>query len=152
MTRRHRILNELMTRLQGITPANGYATDAGTRFLYGAVEGLGKDDVKDGPLLNMVPGNLARLEDTSARLLVQLPISIRGMSKVDPEDQLAALEPLLGDIEKAIFGVDDKLAGEAHDVEYVTDLVVDRIEGGEVGVVGLDLLVKWFKTVGSPDA
>lgn len=149
MTHRHRILTAIKARLASITVANGYATNVGMRVQYGAVDDVPKDD--ELPMAIFVAGRAERLEE-GARAEVQMPVAIRALTVVSPADELAALEPLLGDLEKALFGVDDQLGGEVSDVEYVGEMVIDRSEGDTVGGVGLDILVKWRKVVGAPDS
>jgi hypothetical protein len=153
MTRRHKVLNAIKARLETILITNGYATNAGQRVRYGVTV---VDDPKPAglPLVHFIGGETESLQEGS-RALMQMDIAIVGLTTVNEDDELAALEPLLGDLEKAIFAAPQQLAdgggAVVSDVEFVKMAAMDRELGDLVGRVGMTVRTKWMQAIGAPD-
>jgi hypothetical protein len=107
-TRRLLILQELLTRVQQITVANGFATDAGAAVFMGEVLQLGESD-PDVVLALVAGDDLVRSQQVN--IAVTLPVEIQAVARADLAQPWVAVETVLGDIKRAMELPDRTLGG-----------------------------------------
>lgn len=107
MTRRRAILEAFLARLQGITVANGYATNAGLQVFLNETPELGEDDP---------PTAIAVVVDDDApgyqgeKVFITLPLEVNALAAANLTSPWLTAEDVLGDIKKAVE-IDVQLAG-----------------------------------------
>jgi hypothetical protein len=128
------IADEIATRIQGITIANGYETDIGVKLMRGRRK-IPADD--DPPCSVLIEGNDS-VDDTNgrtqaARVKIRVPYMVDGFDRCDPNNPNVKAHAMIRDIKRAIFKGDANLGGRAFEVKYVGRDIGPRPDG--VGLV-----------------
>ena len=97
MSARKDIVDRLVSRLEGITKANGYATDV--REV--TARDLGYSDCKAFPTIAVVPGEVETEELLGGARLARLKVTLRGIIS-DKSSPAATLDSFYGDILQAL--------------------------------------------------
>jgi hypothetical protein len=146
--RRLLILKAISLRLQDITVANGYNTDAGKLVL------LGHSGAKLGPndpdvAVAIVPGAeevIHQMENVEALL----PIGIHALAKADLQDPGMSIEELVDDIQQAIELEDRRLGGLITvDLKYQTTESLEREEGSTTVGASVEYAVQFKRGWGN---
>jgi hypothetical protein len=146
-SRRQQVLAAIRERLQAITVANGYATDAGLHIHHGG-EVTAHDEM---PVLIYRP-EPAVLVAEGRQEQWRVTVMVTGLAISEGEDPLDAAEALLADIKQALFTPTDRtLGGVAIDVAPASGAdTFDREPGGSfVGCI-VPALVEFIETRGEP--
>lgn len=112
--RRARILQALLARLQVITLANGFATDAGQQLFMGAVPNLGPDD-PPAAIAIVVQPDVIQAQQNNIKLRLQTDIVV--VNRMDPGSAASwnagwmLVEDMLGDVKRAMELEDRTLGG-----------------------------------------
>jgi hypothetical protein len=147
-SKRERILELLKVRCQAIKTADGYNTDAGLHVSHGTREITPDDPLPD---LAIVPGNTPDTVGDADRYLVELPVTIGGLTAADLVNPLAPAERLLADLKRAVLLPGDRtLGGEARKLVYVGENTIDRQAGGTTVGCALRIAVQYPETYGLP--
>lgn len=121
--RRIRILLECVKRLEQISVAGGFLTDAGLSIALGQNVELGENDPDIGIVI--VLGD-ERPTGSQQKACYDLPIMIRALAKEDSDTPALAIEYLIADIKKAIEA-DDRTLDQAVNRNGSLGLVRDRV-------------------------
>ena len=124
-TRRLAILLKFRELLQGISLADGFATDAGENVYLQERPQLGKDD-PDIAIAILVQDDEPKWQQE--HVFVTLPIEIQALAKADITEPWIAAEQVLGDIKKAME-IEDRTLGR---------LVKRAIERGTTRTIARD--------------
>ena len=116
-SRRQLILEAFRDRVQDITVATGYQTDAGKTVLLGEVPDLGPDD--PDVAIAILP-NDDEVKYVGANVSIKLPVLIAAIAKASIPQPWVAIEAVLADIKRAVELEDRTLDG----------LVQNRFERG----------------------
>lgn len=108
MSRRHRALSALRDRLQAISVANGYRTDAGQALFMGQDAELGPDDARAAIALAVAADEVRH---NGENVVSVIPVEVHALVKAAVDNPLLALEDLIGDIKKAVEQPDRTLGG-----------------------------------------
>ncbi len=109
-TRRSAMLEQLVARLQRITQANGFATDAGLAIYEGQLPGLTKSD--PAVALAILVGDDEVDEWRGEHVRIVLPVEVAVTVRADLADGwVDYIEPGLGDLKRAVELVDRTLGG-----------------------------------------
>lgn len=99
MSRRQDVIEEVRTRLEEITTANGYQTNAGNLILMGQTPALSESDPEQALAVTVGQDTVGyQGEDVQ----VTLPVMIFALVRADLDDPYLAAEAVLADIKKAI--------------------------------------------------
>lgn len=121
-SRRQRLLEAVLARLQAITVANGFQTNAGDNVFLGVAPEFGPDD-PSAAIAVAVGEEVPRFQQ--ANLLIGLPIAIQALVNLEKDDldqPWLMVEAVIADIKTAIELEDRTFDG----------LVAMRIERGSV--------------------
>jgi hypothetical protein len=150
MTREAEIELALTTRLQGITTANGYATDAGLRVFRGK-RSISEDDV---PCLVIVTGDLEAEPGTQGPQMVKvrpfLPYTVEGHIACDPNNPNDAAHQLIGDVKRCLWSQDFRLGGKAIGLYYAGRAIAPRESGVRVVVAAVHLSIMHVEDLKNP--
>jgi hypothetical protein len=150
--RRTQILAALKARLEQISVANGYWTNAAGHVHHGRVEVTADDVLSGTAVLALIPGRATKREG-GRRMLLDLPLAIQGLVPADPVNPLDSVEPILADIKRAFFlPADEQLGGLVTHVAYVGESVTDRVSGGTLAGVEVEANVVYWEQYGLPEA
>lgn len=120
-------LTAIKVKLQAITVAGGYFTDAGLKVIYGNA-GHTKDDGL--PRVVMSTAKVSPETFTQQAQQFKLPIVVEGeRTATDPVSPLDSAEELLADIKRALFAANTTLDGKVIDLHLVDEEVFDREDG-----------------------
>lgn len=170
MMREERYLRALVARLQRITIANGFNTDAGTRLEVDPPDDH-EDDWATGapPRIVVLPDSVEAASINRHLVNAQQLISIGGFTNAKPpasEDDTeldAALRrravayPLLEDLLRALFpdgaadAYQDDLDSAAATFTYNGHALYPRDDGGKTTVVEINVLVDFKLHLNNPD-
>jgi len=145
MSRRQDIIDELKDRLDNITVANGYQTDAGALVLVGQAPALSETDPQQALALIIGADSVGYQGEDKQ---ISLPVTVHALVRADLDDPAAAAEAVIADIKKAIEQ-DHNLGGllKARGLVCGTTTSAMREQGSEYvgGTVSYELLFaeKW---------
>lgn len=114
MSRRAQILQALLDRVQQITVANGFATDAGQQVFLGAVPDLGPNDPSAAIALVVQP-DVIQAQQNNIKLRLQVDIVV--LVRMDPGTVASwnagwvLVEEMLEDVKRAVELEDRTLGG-----------------------------------------
>lgn len=129
-SRRQRILEALLVRLQAIQRASGFQTDAGLSVFMGAGVVLGPDDPDEVAVLVAAEDEVRIHGD---KVAVELPVEMYAIAKAEVEQPWARVEAVIADIKKAIELPDRSLGGLTNQwIRRVSTRPMERNEGSLV--------------------
>lgn len=102
------LAQRIVARLQTITVANGYLTDAGAR-VYRGKRKINDDDI---PCIAVFEGEDSVFEQKEQQVTTGLPYAVQGFIECDPDNPSIAAQQLVRDIKQALFA--EHLAGYPH--------------------------------------
>lgn len=112
-SRRQRIIESIIGRLEAINGEGNFQTNAGVAaFFKGYRPTLGDADPDFAIALTI---GTDRLQWQGNKMLIDLPIEISALAKVDKEDAFASIEALIADIKRAMELDDTTLDGLLRD-------------------------------------
>jgi hypothetical protein len=149
-SRRLEILQAIKTRLEAITIANGYNTNAGQAIYMTDLPVLGPTDPDEA--LNLTIGDDEVLYQ-GVNVAAALPIEIQAIAR-QGQESVVALENILGDIKTAVELEDMTLGGllveDPRAIERGQTRVLPRVEGSEYVGVGITYAVTYQESWGAP--
>ncbi len=98
-SRRRQFLEALRARLNQITVANGYNTNAGAQLFIGFTPDMGPDD-PDTAIAIMIGEDDQGWQ--AKKMFYILPVEIHALAKADIDDPWMAVESLIQDIKRAV--------------------------------------------------
>jgi len=141
-------LEELRARLQGISVAGGYATDAGAEVFMGEAPAMGEND-PDVAIAMIIGDDVGRRQGKA--IFVTLPIEVQAIAKVDLDEPWAAIEAVLGDIHKAIEVDDETMhVNDKRGLEVGTTRTMPREPGSLSVGVGVTYVLSYARAWGQP--
>lgn len=147
MTTREAILAALMTRVQAITIAHGYATDAGDQVFLGEAPQLGENDPPTAIALVVEDDDV----NSQGFLTVTLPIAVQALAKADLDAPWLAIEAVLGDVKRAIEQDDRSLGGVLKgELERGSTRTVPRAPGSSTVGVSVTYRCRYVELWGAP--
>lgn len=165
MTREERILVEIVKRLQRITIANGFATNAGLQVAVDPEDSHADADAGDA--IAVLPGDALPVDTNRNANRVQLPVAIQAFTQSRPElpADASALERaaaarkagyvLWRDVMRALFpsaaSYADDLAGAASTFTYAGHGIYPRGEGEKTTSIFVDTTVEYVLHTNDPD-
>lgn len=146
---RKQILVALKTRLQAITVANGFESNAGSTVRLADSIELGPDDPDTAIRLIPEPDVVKYLGEQAR---IDLPVLIAATARASVADPLLAIESLLGDIKRAVELSDRTLGGTLGRLrlERGSTEVLDREPGSTVIGVGIRYIAPYVEVWGDP--
>lgn len=154
-SRRLRILEALKARVEAITIANGFTTDAGLHVYLGVIPALGADDEKQA--IALIPG-----EDSVGKHLsnirIDLPVNIAAVADPTLDRPWEAVEAMLLDIKKAVELDDRSLGGLLIEGNGVLGLyrgtteILERRSGTDAVGVAITYGCPYVEAFGAPEA
>ena len=128
------ISNEIASRIESISVANGYETDIGTNLMRGRRK-LPADD--EPPCSVLIEGN-DMPEDVNgrsqgARVKLRQTYMIDGFDRCDPNQPNVKAHAMIRDIKRALFKGDSNFGGRVFEVKYIGRDIGPRPDG--VGLV-----------------
>lgn len=147
-SKRQRILEIVLQRLQAIRVEDDFQTDAGQQVFLGETPKLGPHD-PDVAVAVVVQDDQPGYQGEN--ILIGLPLEIQAIAKATPDLSYAAAEAVLADIKKAIELEDRSLGGLVpRTFRRGPTHSVERAEGStEVGV-GITYLFPYLEIWGEP--
>lgn len=150
-SRRKLILAEILTRLEAITTANGFNTDAGAEVCLNEAPGFGPDDPEQVIVVKVnedFPGHQAM------HTFIRLPIDIQAMAKADPTDATSAYitaENILEDVKRAIE-LEDRTLGRLvqRQIERGSTRTMEREPGTPYVGIAVTYTAPYIEQWGSP--
>lgn len=118
-TRRQGVLEAIVGRLEAITTANGFATNAGRAVFLGELPTLGPDD-DDVAIVVLAGEEVVRWH--GANIAIELTVMVHVVARSDRQRPWVVVEEALGDVKRAIELEDRRLGG----------LLVNHLERGSV--------------------
>lgn len=112
ISRRQLILREVKRRLQAITVANGFNTDAGLSVRMGFIPMLGPDDVRQ--VIAIIPREDQVIPSGGLSLSLRLPIDIHALVDAAEQEPWESVELMLTDLKRAMELPDLSLGGMVH--------------------------------------
>jgi hypothetical protein len=163
--REERCLREIVRRLQQITMANGYQTDAGLRVYLDPPDNHG--DQGDYPRIDVLTGDTAPAQEWNrSHGMVELPVTIAGFDRVphplteseDAVDIALAARTAGGrvwlDIMRALFepsgGLEDDLDANASAFRYTSHAIHPHDDGGRIAAALIDTTVEYMLHANAP--
>lgn len=148
--KRRAILEALVTRVQDITVAHGYRTDAGALVFLGEKPDLGPDD--PSVAVAVVPSEDS-VTGQGDKLFVELPIEFQALAKADIDAPHLAIEDVLADLKEAIETADRTLGGLAGgELTRTATRTMDREPGATTVGVALTYMVPYREQWGHPES
>ena len=98
-TKRRRILEACIARLNEISRANGYETDAGAAIFLGVVPELGPDDPAEAIAI-LPEDDRVTWQGEHAHLV--WPIQVAGLAPASSDEAWLVVEAIVGDIKRAL--------------------------------------------------
>jgi hypothetical protein len=99
MSKRLNALGVLRGRLQAITIANGFNTDAGKAVFLGELPVLGEDDPAQAIAIVVGPDEIGHQGE---KLVVNLPVDVQALVPADADDPWTSVEAIVSDIKRAV--------------------------------------------------
>jgi hypothetical protein len=112
MSRRADLLSAFVARLEAITVANGYETNAGQAVYLNETPALGPDDPAVA-IAVLIGDDVIRATQPGKKLLLGLPLTIQAIAKADLDVAWMTVETMLSDIKRAIEQADLTIGGLA---------------------------------------
>lgn len=148
------IAEEVATRIEAITIANGCETDIGTRLLRGRV----KVDDDDLPCATIVEGadNIQEMNASAgnARPRVQQEFIIVGYDNCDPNAPNTTAHKIIRDLKRAIFrtdGDEDSTFGKrVRAVVYLGRDIGPRADGAASVAAAIRIAVEYVEALANP--
>jgi hypothetical protein len=111
-TRREQLLGAFKARLQEITEANGFWTEAGLTVFMGEAPDLGPND-PDQAIAIVVGDEEQNWQLPGKGIGIRLPLAVQAVAKVGTDEDAAwqTVERLIGDIQRAIETTDPLVDG-----------------------------------------
>jgi len=148
LSKKRRIVDAVVARLQTITVANGYNTGAGARVYRGRVEFTASDPL---PVLTVLQDNVFVESDRGERMLLALPLGVQGIVTVDRDNPSDAVDDLEADILTALFAVgDDTLSDLVSEIKQAGRIYSDIEAGTTVAGLSVNTDIKFIERVGDP--
>lgn len=109
-SRRQQILAAIATRLEGITTASGFHTNAGQNVILGQAVQLGEDD--QDAVIAVVVGDQEFNDRQRTKVAARTPYEIQAIVRVSPQNtEWITVEQMIEDIRNAIETDDPTLGG-----------------------------------------
>lgn len=135
---------EIVSRMSGITVANGYQTDIGTLVFQG------RRNISDNsiPCSVLIEGT-DDVTDQSARNVVRLRqhYVVGGYVECDPDNPNVAAHKVLRDIKKALFKDGDRWGGKVQKVTYDGRDIGPRADGEPIVFAVVHFSVEYAETL-----
>ena len=147
-TFREDLIDRFRARLAEIQTANDFFTNAGARLYIDEVPTLGPDDPPDAIVL-LVGDDTVRYSENE-KTLIELPIDISAIVRVDVADGWRTREWILADIKKAIELQDRTLGGLLGSSQKNLKRSTTRSMRREVGSTVMGTTVRYLVTYGEP--
>lgn len=163
--REERCLREIIRRLQQITPANGYLTNAGASVTLDPPDSHG--DRGPYPRIEVLTADTVPANEWNrSHGLVELPVTIAGFDAIpdaltestDPIDVAMAARIAAGnvwlDMMRALFtapgAYDDDLDGHARVFAYASHAIHPHDDGGRIAAAIIDTTVQYVLHASDP--
>jgi hypothetical protein len=139
-------LAELRTRLQQITVANGFNTDAGDLVFLGERPALGPDDPAAAVAIVVGPD-----EPTfqGPKIILVLPVQVEAHVREDVADPWLQVEAVIEDIKTAVE-LDHDLGGRVNDLRRGSVTPLDREDGSTTVGAGIEYRLVIAEQWGTP--
>lgn len=146
--RRKVILEAVRTRLQEISVADGYLTDAGRQVSLGLQPAFSDQDPDVGIAIVVGPD---RIEAQHTKLAITLPVEVQAVAKADLDDPFLTIEDVISDIKQALERADDRLLDGllAYECQRGSTRQTDREPGSTT--VGIGITYEFFYEEGWGD-
>ena len=142
-TRRQQIITEIVSRLQAITKASGFETDAGEHVFVGEIVRFGEND--PGSAITVVVGDEATVSQR-VKVIYDFTLDIQALFAAQLDDPWERIELTIGDIKRAIE-LEDRTLGGMVNGNGLSGL--ERVEPGS-SVIGASVTYNDNDTWGSP--
>lgn len=148
------ILEAVATRLEAITTANGYNTNAGADVELGRMRYNG-NELNSNPVLcvyDVEDSPIEGTEFTEETLMLNLSIAVDAFAKRASGDTIhETAHKITADVKKAVLQVDDKrLNGLSLGLYYQGRQIEYPEEGGNIIAIGFRFLVPYKEKYGDP--
>jgi hypothetical protein len=153
LSRRHQFLAEVAARLEAITVANGFNTNAGAALYLGFAPELGENDADDAIAVLIGEDDLDEFQGPSVSY--ELPIEIEAIAKLtedtDVEHPWIRVERMIQDIKRA-FELDDREFGGtlAWPIDRGSTKTLKREPGSTTVGAGITYLARIKEAWGAP--
>lgn len=146
--KRQAILEALRDRLEAITTANGFRTNAGQTVCLGETPALGPDDATVAIAI-VVGDDEPRFQ--GEHVFVSLPIGVQALAQADLDDPYLAIEAVLGDIKEAVELEDRTLGGLVpRSIDRGSTRTLEREPGSTTVGVELEYSAPYTEVWGAP--
>ena len=151
-TRRQQIITEIVARLQAITKANGFETDAGEHVFVGEIVRFGENDPDSA--INVVVGEEISVSQR-VKVIYDFTLDLQALFKADLDDTWERIELTIGDIKRAVELDDRTLDGAVNGngqsgLERVGATTIPREPGSPVIGASVTYNARCNDTWGSP--
>lgn len=138
----------LTTRLAGITVANGYETDIGTRVL----RGRRRLDKTHLPCIVLIEKDDQVLDTRVSQVKLAQPYVIEGHTACDPDNPNDAAHKIIADIKRMVFATRLTYGNDQHllPVKYVGRSIAVREDGIEVVSAAVEISVEYVDNLLTP--
>ncbi len=148
---RQDILEAFRTRLQLITIANDYDTDAGNAVYLGELVSLGPDDADQAIAIDVQEDVIVQTMGPVPEMQIRLALDIQALSRAALAQPWIAVEEVVGDIKKAIELTSETWLGAlAQELTRGPTQTLEREEGSTVVGAAVGYEVLYTETWGAP--
>lgn len=151
--KREQILDALLARLEAITVAGGFSTDAGASVHLGEAPQFGPDDPGTAIVVAVEDDEVSQFQ---LKGFITLPLTIQAMVAITTAVDLGLAyrdaERVLADVKRAVELEDRTLGGLVawHGLERGTTTTLKREPGSEFVGVAIQYLAPMHETWGAP--
>lgn len=148
MSTRQTIIEEIRSRLAGITVDNGYQTDAGALVFVGQTPALSDADPEQALAIRVGGDDIGYQGEN---VLVTLSLVVHALMRADVDEPTTASEAVIADIKKAVE-IDRDLAGalQPRGLERGTTTAADRSQGSEYVAATVEYRCRFVERWGQP--
>jgi hypothetical protein len=154
-SQRQLILEEFRRRLQQISVANGFDTDAGAQVFLGEIPAFGPDDPDTAVAIEVGDDTPAvqalgdRLTPSAEEFAIRLPANLQALASADLDAPYIAREQVISDLKRAIE-TGDAWPDSVGEVSRGQTRSLDRDEGSTAVGAEVEYSVLYVETWGTP--
>ena len=148
-SKRQRILEAVLARVQTIRRVDGYQTDVGATVFFGESPELGESDPEEAAAV--VPASDVIVAIQGTKVTIELPIAIQALARADLAQPWVAVEAVISDIKTAVEVADQTLGGLApRRMRRGSTRPIPRDPGSVTVAAEVPYIVPYDETWGAP--